>query len=386
MSRPKKSKAYPIVAVLTILIIALAVVCFLVNPLVIQPQRDALERANQEARAKVEEENRQAEIAYQKALSDYENAKNEPSHPDWPEATVQEGFELIDLTDYPLDYQTGKQMHRSELMTGGMLLVNEWHERPADFDQSGVISVKQAYSGDDRIQAKDNLVTLFPNAVEALHEALMAAKAEGHLHYLVEEGYRTVEKQQEYFTNRINKLSSKYEGDALIAAAKKEVNEPGHSEYNTGLAFELRLFDKDDADVAVPKYSTTPQAKWLNENCWKYGIVFRFPQNAWPLETSTDKSFKTGVSKRLNLYRYVGKGNAAIMHFMDFTMEEYIEYLQEHPHIALFENGKVKYEVYRQIVGDLDPINVQITANASEFESSLDNMGGIITVFYYNQQ
>ena len=253
MSRPKKSKAYPIVAVLTILIIALAVVCFLVNPLVIQPQRDALERANQEARAKVEEENRQAEIAYQKALSDYENAKNEPTHPDWPEATVREGFELIDLTNYPLDYQTGKQMYRSELMTGGMLLVNEWHERPADFDQSGVISVKQAYSGDDRIQAKDNLVTLFPNAVEALHEALMAAKEEGHLHYLVEEGYRTVEKQQEYFTNRINKLSSKYEGDALIAAAKKEVNEPGHSEYNTGLAFELRLFDKDDADVAVPK-------------------------------------------------------------------------------------------------------------------------------------
>ena len=109
--------------------------------------------------------------------------------------------------------------------------------------------------------------------------------------------------------------------------------------------------------------------------------MFRFPQNAWPLETSTDKSFKTGVSKKLNLYRYVGKGNAAIMHYMDFTLEEYIEYLQEHTHIALFEDGVLKYEVYRQPVGDAASVNVQLTRNAKSWESSLDNMGAVITVF-----
>ena len=181
------------------------------------------------------------------------------------------------------------------------------------------------------------------------------------------------------------KLSSKYSGDALIAAAKKEVNYPGTSEYNSGLAFELRLYDKNDPDVSVPKYSTTPEAKWMNENCWKYGIVFRFPQAGWPLETSTDKSFKTGVSKKLNLYRYVGKGNAAIMHYMDFTMEEYIEYLEEHPHIALYVDDNLMYEVYRQPVGDAENINVQLTHNAKSHESSLDNMGGVITVFNYQE-
>lgn len=382
VSRTKKSKAVPVVAVLTILIAALAVVCFLINPLVIQPQKDAIAKANADAKAEVEERNRQAEAEYKARISELESQANQPVNPSWPDHK-SEGWDLLDLTTIPLENQTAESRTRADLMTGGMLLVNEWHSRPEDFDESGVISVARAYKGDDKIQAKDNNVTLFPVAIDALHEALVAAKAEGMQHYLVEEGYRTWQTQETYFNNKVTKLSSKYSGDALIAAAKKEVNYPGTSEYNSGLAFELRLYDKNDPDVSVPKYSTTPEAKWMNENCWKYGIVFRFPQAGWPLETSTDKSFKTGVSKRLNLYRYVGKGNAAIMHYMDFTLEEYIEYLEEHPHIALYVDDKLMYEVYRQTVGDAQTINVQLTHNAKSHESSLDNMGAVITVFNY---
>ena len=382
VSRTKKSKAVPVVAILAFLVAALAVVCFLINPLVIQPQKDAIAKANAEAKAEVEERNRQAEAEYKARISELESQANQPVNPSWPDHKT-EGWDLLDLTTIPLENQTAESRTRADLMTGGMLLVNEWHSRPDDFDESGVISVARAYKGDDKIQAKDNNVTLFPNAIEALQEALTAAKAEGLQHYLVEEGYRTWQTQETYFNNKVTKLSSKYSGDALIAAAKKEVNYPGTSEYNSGLAFELRLYDKNDPEVSIPKYSTTAQAKWMNENCWKYGIVFRFPQASWPLETSTDKSFKTGVSKRLNLYRYVGKGNAAIMHYMDFTLEEYIEYLEEHPHIALYVDDKLMYEVYRQPVGDAETINVQLTHNAKSHESSLDNMGAVITVFNY---
>ncbi len=370
------------VAVLTFLIIALAVVCFLINPLVIQPQKDAIAKANENARTEVEERNRDTLARYNSTLAELESQSSIPTNPSWPEHK-SEGWDLLDLSNIPLENQTAETKTRAELMTGGMLLVNEWHSRPEDFDESGVVSVGKRYKGDDKIQVKDNNVTLFPVAIDALHEVLVAAKAEGMDHYLVEEGYRTYETQSTYFQNRVNKLSSKYSGDALIAAAKKEVNYPGTSEYNSGLAFELRLYDKTDPDLSVPKYSTTEQGKWMNENCWKYGIVFRFPQAGWPLETSTDKSFKTGVSKHLNLYRYVGKGNAAIMHYLDFTMEEYIEYLQEHPHIALFEDGVLKYEVYRQYAGDAAYVDVQLTRNARSYSSSLDNMGAVITVFEY---
>ena len=382
MARTKKSKAVPIVAVLTLLIIAAAVVCFLINPLVIQPQRDAIQKANADAKAEVEARNREAEAKYAAAIAELESQASVPTNPSWPEHK-NEGWDLLDLTGIPLENQSAVTMTRSDLMNNGMLLVNEWHSRPEDFDETGIVSVGKYYNGDEKIQVSDNNVTLFPAAIVALREALDGAKANGLEHYLVEEGYRTYEQQDQYFQNKVTKLSSKYTGDALIAAAKKEVNYPGTSEYNSGLGFELRQYEKNNPDLNSMKYSATDQGKWMNENCWKYGIVFRFPQAGWPLESSTDKSFKTGVSKHLNLYRYVGKGNAAIMHYMDFTMEEYIEYLEEHPHIALFEDGVLKYEVYRQYIGDAGYTDVQLTRNARNYTSSLDNMGGIITVFEY---
>ncbi len=383
MSKTKKSKAVPIVAVLAFLIAALAVVCFLINPLVIEPERKAIAKANEDAKAEVEERNRQAEAEYKALIAEMESQANTPTNPSWPAQDPDAEWQVMDLTTIPLENQTAEARTRADLMNNGMLLVNAFHSRPEDFDESAVVSVAKRFKGDDKIQAKDNNVTLFPVAIDALHDAIAGARAEGMQHYLVEEGYRTYKTQEDYFNNKVSKLSSKYQGDTLIEEAKKEVNYPGTSEYNSGLAFELRLYDKNDPDVAVPKYSTTPEAKWMNENCWKYGIVFRFPLRSWPLETSTDKSFKTGVSKKLNVYRYVGKGNAAVMHYMDFTMEEYIEYLEEHPHIALFVNGTLKYEVYRQNVGDAQEINVQLTRNAKSHESSLDNMGAVITVFSY---
>lgn len=378
----KKSKAVPIVAVLTLLIIAAAVVCFLINPLVIQPQRDAIRKANEAARAEVEARNKEAETKYASAIAELESQASVPTNPSWPEHK-NEGWDILDLTSIPLENQSAVTMTRAELMNKGMLLVNEWHSRPDDFDETGVVSVSKYYSGDQKIQAKDNNVTLFPDAIIALREALDGAKADGLEHYMVEEGYRTYEQQDTYFQNKVTKLSSKYTGDALIAAAKKEVNYPGTSEYNSGLGFELRQYEKNNPDFNALKYSGTDQGKWMNENCWKYGIVFRFPQAGWPLESSTDKSFKTGVSKHLNLYRYVGKGNAAVMHYLDFTLEEYIEYLEEHPHIALFEDGVLKYEIYRQYIGDAGYVDVQLTRNAKGYTSSLDNMGAVITVFEY---
>ena len=386
MSRTKKSKAVPVVIVLTILIAALAILCFLIKPLVIEPQKAAIAKVNADARAAVEEKNKQAEAEYLAKLAELQAQANEPTNPSWPEHDPDLPWEILDLSDIPLESQTAETKTRADLFKYGneMLLVNAWHSRPEnDFAEGELKSVSKYNQGDQKIQAKDNNVLLYPKAIQALTAALADAKAAGFTHYMVDGGYRSYKTQEEFFNKKVEKLSSKYTGEALIEAAKREVNYPGTSEYNSGFGFDLRLYDRNDPDVGAPKYSTTPEGKWMNENSWKYGIIFRFPQNAWPLETSSDKSFKTGVSVHLNLYRYVGKGNAAIMHYKDFTMEEYIEYLEEHPHIALFENGVLKYEIYRQYVGEASSFDVQLTHKTSTWETSLDNMGALITVFYY---
>ena len=384
MSRQrKKSKAVPLVLVITILVAALAVGCFLVKPMITDPLRkssaDNLVKQQNEAVA----QNQEIMAEYNAAILELQNQREvQPSNPAWPEHK-SEGWDVIDLTNYPLENQTAVTASRADLMANGMLLLNEWHSRPEDFDDSKITSVGKYLGGNKKIQVDNYNISLFPVAADALMEAIEAARAEGLEHYIVKEGYRSWETQNSYFQKRMEKLSSKYQGDALIAATKKEVNYPGTSEFNSGLSFTLQLYDSKNAEVAKPKYSTTEQGKWMNRNCWKYGLVFRFPLAAWPLEETQDKSFKTGVSVTLNLYRYVGKGNAAVMHYFDFCLEEYIEYLQEHPHIAVFEDGKLKYEIYRQYVGDANTFNVQLAGNAREWTSSMDNMGAIVTVFEY---
>ena len=380
MSKRKKSKAVPVVLVITILVAALAAGCFLVKPLLTDPLRTASEKDLARRQAETEQKNLQIQAEYNAAILDLQNQASQPSNPSWP-AHKSEGWDILDLSNYPLENPTAESKTRADLMTGGMLLVNEWHSRPDDFDESKIVSIGKYLGGNEKVQVKDYNVRLFPVAADALLEAVNAAKAEGMQHYIVEEAYRTWEEQNAAFQKKMDKLSSRYSGDALITAAKKEVNYPGTSEYNSGLSFTLRLYSKDDPEVSAPKYSTTPQGIWMNENCWKYGLVIRFPQAGWPLETTQDKSFKTGVSLKMNLYRYVGKGNAAVMHYLDLCLEEYIEYLQEHPHIALFEDGVLKYEIYRQYVGEAQSFDVQLTRNARSYSSSMDNMGAIITVF-----
>ena len=385
MSRQrKKSKAVPVVLIITLLVAALAAGCFLFRPLVTDPMRKASAADFEKKQNEVAQENQQIMAEYNSAILDLQNQRNveTQTNPAWPEHK-SEGWDIIDLTNYPLENQTATAMSRSDLMSGGMLLLNEWHSRPDDFDESKITSVGKYLGGNNKVQVSDYNVMLFPVACDALMEAITAAREAGMEHYLVDEGYRTWETQNSYFQKKMEKLSSSYSGDALIAAAKREVNYPGTSEFNSGLAFTLRLYEKGNAEISKPKYSTTDQAKWMNENCWKYGLVFRFPLAGWPLDSTQDKSFKTGVSVKLNLYRYVGKGNAAVMHYYDFCLEEYIEYLQEHPHIAVFEDGVLKYEIYRQYVGNEQSINVQLTRNARTYTSSLDNMGAVITVFEF---
>ena len=376
MSKRKKSKAVPVMIVLTVLFAAMAAGCFYAGDWISMRKDQALKAAQDRA----EEHNEQERELYARDLAEFERETASGANLAWP-AQKSEGWDLLDLTNYPLENPSTVTMTRSQIMNNGLLLVNQWHSRPEDFDESALVGLGNYFNW--AVQVADASVSLFPVAADALKAAIDDAAAEDLSHYMVPEAYRSWDTQNSYFQKRVEKLSDKYSGDALIEAAKREVNYPGTSEYNSGLSFRLQLYDRNDKEITNTKYSTSSQGIWMNENCWKYGIVFRFPLNSWPLPTSTDKSFVTGISGQMNLYRYVGKGSAAVMHYKDFCLEEYIQYMEEHPHIALFEDGQLKYEVYRTYVGDAASFDIQITGRARNYVSSLDNMGGVITVFEY---
>ncbi len=376
MSKPRKSKAVPVVVVLMLLFAAMTFACFYAGQWVETRKTEVLHVAQAEA----EEHNDAERQKYAAAMAEFQAETSSGANLAWP-TQKSEGYDLLDLTNYPLESPSNVTMTRRQIMNNGLLLVNRWHSRPEDFDESTLVGLGNYFNW--AVQVADASVSLFPVAADALKSAIDAAAAEDLGHYYVPEAYRSWDTQNQLFQKRVEKLSAKYSGDTLIERAKDEVNYPGTSEYNTGLAFRLKLYDRNNKEITNTVYSTSSQGVWMNTHCWEYGLVVRFPLNAWPLESSTDKSFITGINSQMNLYRYVGKGNAEIMHAMDFCLEEYIQYLEGHPHVALFLDGQLKYEVYRQYVGDSGSFDVAITTRARNYVSYLDNMGGVITVFEY---
>ena len=228
---------------------------------------------------------------------------------------------------------------------------------------------------------------LFPVAANALLDALNAAKEAGLEGYVVREAYRSISDQQTLWDAEYNRLKGRHSAwtdDELIAATKKSINLPGTSEYNSGLAFTLYLYENGNDELNKMVFSESEQGKWMYENSWKYGLVFRFPLQNFPTKGTISRAYKTGVNVEMNLFRFVGIPNATVMHHLDMCLEEYIEYLMAHPHIAVFEDGQLKYEIVRQQVGDdSSTFSVSISRKTSNYTMSLDNMGGLITIYEY---
>ena len=90
------------------------------------------------------------------------------------------------------------------------------------------------------------------------------------------------------------------------AAADTYSARPGHSEHQTGLAA--------DINYAGDWFNTTPEAKWLAENCHKYGFIIRYPKG---------KDDITGYKYEGWHVRYLGEELAGLVHDSGLTLEEY---------------------------------------------------------------
>lgn len=127
--------------------------------------------------------------------------------------------------------------------------------------------------------------------------------------------YRSMEKQTQLFENKVQRVMAEkrlsYE-DAYEEAGK-EVAYPGTSEHQLGLAVDIVA---KDYQILDEKQANTDEAKWLKENCWKYGFILRYP---------LDKTEKTGIIFEPWHYRYVGIKAAKDIMEQGICLEEYLE-------------------------------------------------------------
>lgn len=375
MAKTEHANAYGKLIRILIVLFVLMVVCLAGFVLM-----DKSIKAQQEENTlRAQEENARLQAQYQQAKAEEDAKLSQGESIQWP-LPKGEPVELLDLSGYPLLNTMNVTATRQELITGGMLLLNHWHFQPSDFPESELLSI---VSVDKSVPVSGSNVRLFPNAINALIEMLTAAKVDGLENYLIDEGYRANEEQQKYYDEEAARYSNRYSGEALVNKVRQNVNVPGTSEYQSGFSFRVDRYLRGDAEFNDAKFQTTEHSDWLVENSWKYGFVFRFPVQGYPNATVEDRAYKTGESKKLSVYRYVGKGNAAVMHATNFCMEEYIEYLVQHPHVALYENGVLKYEVTRVPYNGTGSVQVEITRSSKDYTISMDNMGGVIVCMSY---
>ena len=330
---------------------------------------------------KVVEANNKMVEEYNRKVLEREASLEPDIAPAWPEPKAT-GLDILSLRGFAVKGADSITVTRAEALMGGLMVVNRWHELPADF----VIAEAQLGSimdgTDRRVPTEARVLSLFPNAVTALDQMVQAADEEGHKFFLVRDAFRSMQTQTEKWNAEIARFTARLSGDALTEEARKTVSYPGTSDYQAGLSVNMDAYSATDPVLNSTAFQDTAQAKWLNENCWKYGFVFRFPIMGYPSADTVDKSYKTGINIKLDTYRYVGVPHALVMHEMGMCLEEYIEYLIENQHVAVYEDGIIKYEIFRAEAGTADT-QVAVPAGGAVYSVSSDNMGGIICAISY---
>lgn len=121
-------------------------------------------------------------------------------------------------------------------------------------------------------------------------------------------GYRTQEKQQSLYDEKIAKYKQQgYDDREAIKQAEQWVAVPGFSEHQLGFAVDIN-------GAAYDVYL------WLQQNSYKYGFIFRYPG---------DKTDITKVAEEVWHYRYVGVEEASEMFEQGLCLEEYLAKLQQ---------------------------------------------------------
>ena len=147
-------------------------------------------------------------------------------------------------------------------------------------------------------------------AVEALEKMLADGETEG-LRFVVCSGYRTEDEQRRLYLNQIQKKMAEGLPEAeACREAERYSAVPGHSEHQTGLAFDIVAVQYQ---MLNDGYADTPEARWLFAHAAEYGFILRYPKGGE--ET-------TGIAYEPWHYRYVGEAAEEITR-QGITLEEY---------------------------------------------------------------
>lgn len=187
-----------------------------------------------------------------------------------------------------------------------LTLVNKVFALPEDYIPGDLVRPNVEFSfGNQDIEKS----YMRQEAASALEKMFADAKSQD-IHLFAVSGYRSYERQDDNFHNKVNKIGEE--------AAAKIVAYPGNSEHQTGLAMDI---SSQSANFKLTEqFGGTPEGKWLMENAHRFGYILRYPKG---LETITGYNYEPWH------YRYVGLKAAAEIYKNQLTLEEYFNIVEK---------------------------------------------------------
>lgn len=200
---------------------------------------------------------------------------------------------LLILTACPLSFALAGETQEAV----GILLVNADNPLPEGYAPAELVNL---YEQKRHFRLANSDLYLEKETFEAANRMFKLAEDENMNGFIITSAYRTYEQQEDMYESKPDGIAQK----------------PGHSEHETGLAFDVTARRESGG------FDSTPQFKWLIEHCWDFGFILRYPEG---------KEDITGISYESWHYRYVGVEAALIIRDNNWTLEEYIESLSAQP-------------------------------------------------------
>ena len=144
-----------------------------------------------------------------------------------------------------------------------------------------------------------------PTAKQAMDELILAAKGAGYS-IIAFSSFRSYDYQKGLYDKYVAR-DGKENADRYSAR-------PGHSEHQTGLAFDVGEVGREDLWL-TSEFGETPAGKWLVKNAHQYGFILRYPKG---------KEAITGFMYESWHYRYLGVELATKVYESGLTLEEYL--------------------------------------------------------------
>ena len=171
----------------------------------------------------------------------------------------------------------------------------------------GILIANKTYYLPENYTPKNPYTTLSNSCVNCLEKEVMTAYQEMNadaktlgLKLWLASGYRSYSYQESLYSRYVQN-DGKKAADTYSARA-------GHSEHQTGLAFDLNNVDES--------FGETAEGKWIKDNCYRFGFIIRYPKG---------KEEITGYIYEPWHLRYVGKELAEKIYNKGnwTTLEEY---------------------------------------------------------------